>query len=121
MAQPQRLTGPHIDKVLGGVVAALAIYQSRAETTEFLEERVKGPSYSNLILNNEQKESFEDSIKAHALLYLEYAGYVHAQEQYRRVFNLDTTAHIGGNIIFGLAQYGGPDGCVQFQPTILMH
>lgn len=67
--------------------------------------------HSNLILTDEQKESLEDSMRVHALFYLVYAGYVHASELHLRVFYLDTAVDADGSIIFGLAQYGGPDGC----------
>jgi hypothetical protein len=80
MPPPQRFTGPHLDKVLGGVVAALVIYENRTETTEFVVDKMKGPGYSNLTLTNEQKEPCEDSIRKHALFSLAYAGYVHAWE-----------------------------------------
>jgi hypothetical protein len=103
MAQPQRLTGPHLQTVLSDVVAALAIYQNRVEASEFLASRVKGPDYGSLTLTDEQKEAFGDSMQSHALIFLAYAGYVHSWERYRRVFKLDTTVYAEGSTIFGLA------------------
>ncbi|KAF5660151.1 hypothetical protein FHETE_9124 [Fusarium heterosporum] len=115
MAQPQRLTGPHLQTVLGDVVAALAIYQNRRDLSDLLATKLKGPGYGDLSLTREQQEVFEDSMNAHSLISLAYAGYVHSWERYRRVFNLDPTAYAEGSTIFGLAQYGGPGGRAQFE------
>ncbi|KAM0340728.1 hypothetical protein ACHAPU_010319 [Fusarium lateritium] len=115
MTQPRRLTGPHLQHVLGNVVAALAIYQNRRDLPDFLATRLKGPGYSDLTLTKEQQDELSDSMDAHSLISLAYAGFVHSWERYRRVFNLDTTAYAEGSTIFGLAQYGGPGGRAQFE------
>lgn len=114
MAQPDRITKPHAESILGPTVAAFSVFLlNEDQLLGPIKERLSRPDTRISISRDLDQKEFAFQLYQHQLLSAAYSVLVFTWERYRKTVRYSGTPE--GSIVFGLNRYGGANGRVNFE------
>jgi hypothetical protein len=114
MAQPDRITQPYAESILGPTVAAFSVFMlDRDHLLGPIEERLRRPDISISTARDLDRNEFAFQLYHHQILSAAYSILVFTWERYRKAVRYSGTPE--GSVVFGLNRYGGANGRLNFE------
>lgn len=114
MAQPDRITQPHAESILGPTVAAFSVFMLESDhLLGPIEEKLRQPRINVSVSRDLDRKEFAFQLYQHQILSAAYSVLVFTWERYRKAVRYCGTPE--GSIVFGLSKYGGASGRAAFE------